>query len=139
MNATAEVNRITPLWIAARNGNVDVVEKLLEYQAKLTATHTNGTTPLHVAAQHGHVQVVKRLLREYAKSAFSNSGAYIGIVDVEGNTAVLAAARAGRFAVVEALLYAGVSARVRATDGATLLTLAAQQRHMKAVTRLFKF
>jgi len=51
----------TALWIAARNGDVDVVRLFLKCNAK-TTPNLDLVTPLAAAVLHGHLSVVKLLL-----------------------------------------------------------------------------
>ena len=68
LKAGADVNKTntdeaTPLFIAAQEGHVQVVQKLLKAHADIDKTDCTGLPPLVRAAQNGHASVVL-LLRE---------------------------------------------------------------------------
>jgi Ankyrin repeats (3 copies) len=52
---------LTPLCLAAHNGNLDIVALLLRCGAPLDAMAKNGSTPLMFAAENGHADVVRKL------------------------------------------------------------------------------
>jgi ankyrin repeat protein len=58
----------TPLLIAAANGRVEIMAKLLEHSATdpNQASAEIGATPLYIAAQNGHVGAVAKLLEHHA-------------------------------------------------------------------------
>ncbi|EJD01250.1 cyclin-dependent protein kinase inhibitor [Fomitiporia mediterranea MF3/22] len=56
-------NDLIPLSLACRVGQVDVVQLLLQHNAK-NIPNTNGEFPIHIAAQEGHAEIC-RILREY--------------------------------------------------------------------------
>ena len=64
---------------AATNGNAEVVEALLEYDADPNIPDGYGRTPLHCSARNGHVASVVSLL---------NGGANINAKDKNGHTAL---------------------------------------------------
>ncbi|CAK9021098.1 unnamed protein product, partial [Durusdinium trenchii] len=51
-----------PLRLAAREGHVEVLERLLAAKATVDAEQKSGERPLHWAAWSGHRHVVERLL-----------------------------------------------------------------------------
>ena len=86
MNAIHNINngslykgRGTALHAAATNGNAEVVEALLEYDADPNIPDGYGRTPLHCSARNGHVASVVSLL---------NGGANINAKDKNGHTAL---------------------------------------------------
>ncbi|KAK9754189.1 Ankyrin repeats (3 copies) [Popillia japonica] len=57
----------TPLHIAARNGNTEMLEKLMPYLSDPNVRNEHGCTPLLMAARHGYASCVQMLLRFGAK------------------------------------------------------------------------
>lgn len=49
----------TPLHVASRLGNVDIVMLLLQHGARVDATTKDLYTPLHIAAKEGQEEVSK--------------------------------------------------------------------------------
>lgn len=66
VNARSGVGEQTPLHMAARRGNVNVVEALLNAEAEIEARDTKGETPLRRAVNCGHPEVVRLLLEHGA-------------------------------------------------------------------------
>lgn len=52
----------TPLYVAARHGNIDVCEFLLEKGARVDKRTFSGETPLHAAARSDSIRVAALLL-----------------------------------------------------------------------------
>ena len=54
----------TPLHLAAKSGNIDVVQALLDNGAidSINMKNKHGSTPLHLAAKSGKIDVVQALL-----------------------------------------------------------------------------
>ena len=84
----------TPLLIAAKNGNAEIVKVLLEKKANIEARNDAGDTPLFVAAKEGHEEIVKMLL---------NAEANLDVTDVSGETPLSIATKNGHVKVVEIL------------------------------------
>ncbi len=67
-NAAKGVKRCTPLHMAARRGNVELAEALLECGARLNARDSQGDTPLQRALNCHKPEVVRLLLSRGANS-----------------------------------------------------------------------
>lgn len=73
---TQETNgKSTALCLAARHGNLAIIEALVEAKAELDVQDCDGCTALHVAIAYGHADVAKVLIRH---------GASIGVRDNDG-------------------------------------------------------
>jgi len=134
-------------------GNVELVRKLLELGAPYNlAGKSDKRTPLMVASHLGNMQVVKALLqfvveggsKKSPKSSSSGgsrrgsklgaAGQKVGIdnVDVNGNTALILAARRGHDDCVGMLLNAGADFSIentKAGEGKTALEFASDRAH----------
>ncbi|CAH1269319.1 ANKRD17 [Branchiostoma lanceolatum] len=118
------------LHIAAANGHVEVVQKLLEFGADVDITdHQNICTPLLPAAQDGHVEVVQQLLK---------AGADVNKASKVGATPILLAAQNGHVEVVQLLLEAGADVDKANETGNTPLYQAAIFGHVEVVQQLLK-
>ena len=60
---TSRNNYSTPLHLAATAGDVQIVELLLDHNARIDALDINQSTPLHKAAAYNHAGVVEFLLQ----------------------------------------------------------------------------
>jgi len=88
----------TPLFIAAQQGHIAVVDALLEKNVNPNQAKLNGATPLLVAAQNGHPEIVKALLKNAANPSLAMS---------DGTTPLFIAAQNDRVHIVEYLLLHG--------------------------------
>jgi uncharacterized protein len=95
----ADVNKTgwTPLHYAASNGQVAIINLLLENNAYIDAESPNGTTPLMMAAMYGTSAAVKLLLQEGADPKLKNQ---------QGLTALDFARRGDRPDAVQAIATA---------------------------------
>ena len=93
------VNNIA-LRVAANNGSLDEVERLLGEGADINASSDNGMTPLILAAWNGHTNVVALLLRE---------GANVAAKTKEGSTALAMASERNHQAVITLLRQYGAT------------------------------
>ena len=87
------------LHLACQEGQFDVVEILIEYQASITAINANKYTPLHLAAVSGHVQVAEYLIQEEAPIDGEEKN--------KVSTPLLLACQAGHTLIVNLLLKHG--------------------------------
>ena len=120
----------TPLFIACREGNVDIVQLLVE--AGVCDTNKaadNGTTPFYTACHHGHVDVVRLLVEA-------------GVCDRnkatdDGVTPFYIACQTGHVDVVRLLVEAGVcDTNKAANSGTTPLRAALANGHDSCVELL---
>eukprot|EP00090_Calanus_glacialis_P006389 TRINITY_DN14984_c0_g1_i1.p1 TRINITY_DN14984_c0_g1~~TRINITY_DN14984_c0_g1_i1.p1 ORF type:complete len:379 (+),score=69.40 TRINITY_DN14984_c0_g1_i1:165-1139(+) len=103
----------TPLYLAAQNGNLDMVEELIGAGANVNCRLRKiGVTPLFVAAERGHSEVVSLLIGENATPHARNWN---------GVTALGVAAMASRINIVENLLIAGAEVNSRDNEGNSII------------------
>jgi ankyrin repeat protein len=57
----------SPLYVACRNGHVDIVCTLLEHRADIDLSNNNGVSPLYITCLTGYLQVVCTLLENNAE------------------------------------------------------------------------
>lgn len=103
----------TPLGAAAKNGNLEIVDYLVEKGAQLGIGNLfAGDTPLHHAARKGQEQVARYLLE---------AGSAVDLRANDGATPLLVAAQFGYDGVARLLLEAGAEINAAAADGVTPL------------------
>ena len=156
----------TPLWYAAKNGHVAVVQLLLAKDSiDLDSKDTRGLTPLSWAAWNGHEAMVKLLLAEdgvdpqpkeilvgrtplswaawnghekVVKLLLAKDGVDPDSKDFGGRTPLSWAVEKGYVAVVKLLLANdGVDPNSKDNDGRTPLSWAAERGH-EAVMKLLR-
>lgn len=129
-------NGRTVLHIAARVGNMDIVEFLLgpgieSIAASVNSEDEHGQTPLHLACEKGHVDVVERLLRDPSIGA--------NVRDKMRRTPLHLASEKGHPDVVHSLLDSTqVEADVGDVDGWTPIHFAANRGHFDTVLSLLE-
>ncbi|MCM8537703.1 MAG: ankyrin repeat domain-containing protein [Lentisphaeraceae bacterium] len=89
----------TPLMIASRTGNADLVSYLIEKEAKVNFVSPRGYTPLLWAVNEGHTKVADVLIKAGADPRFTHKKT--------GLTPLVIATRDGRLKIVELLLANG--------------------------------
>ena len=98
---------ITPLFMAANNGNAAIIEALLKAGAGANSVKSSGTTALMLAASSGSADAVKILLDRGADVNAKES--------VHGQTALMFAAALNRDAAIRVLLSHGADPNIATT------------------------
>lgn len=76
INSAKNAFKLTPLYIAARDGNLRAVDALINAGADVNYVCRNGATALFVACENGHLEAVKYLIAAGADvNAACNNGA----------------------------------------------------------------
>lgn len=117
-------DRSAKLLEAAKEGNLDAVNRLLAAGADKGAKDFGNRTVLHHAAQNGRLAVVQCLL---AAGADKEAKA-----DMDWTVLQLAATE-GHAAMVQCLLAAGADKEAKNADGSTALCVAAAKGHLSIV------
>ena len=90
----------TPFHLAAREGDVEIMQILLEKNRQIVLTTSkNGRTPLHTACLHGRVEAVKLILLQN----FDDSPPIDLITDSCLNLPIMDTVRAGSVEILELL------------------------------------
>lgn len=128
------IHRVTPLHLAARNGNAEIVALLLARGANINVRDASGDTPLRLALKRQHLDVTKLLLDQKAN---------VNVKDAEGYNEVHIAAQRGLDDMIPSLIESGADLNARNRNGDTPLhaALASQngvddQQRLKVVKLL---
>lgn len=118
------VDARSSLFLAAQEGNVSVVSRLLEHGARPSVVDKRGRTPLHAAAMLGRTEVARALIRARAG---------VSPTDVLGRTPTFWAAAGGYTDIVQALRTVDrVAWRVPDRFGVSPLHVAIARSHVEA-------
>ena len=130
INAPIDEQGCTQLYMAARNGNVDEVIRLIGLGADVNNNANIYTsTPLLAASYNGHIQIVERLL--------AAPGIDVNKANVSAITPLLIASESGHFEIIERLLGApGIDVNKINVNGETPLLKASENGHFQIVERL---
>ncbi|XP_010557050.1 PREDICTED: ankyrin repeat-containing protein At5g02620-like [Tarenaya hassleriana] len=121
----------TPLYAAAENGVLVVVEEMLKHMDLETASISarNGFDPFHVASKQGHLDVLKKLVETFPNLAMTT--------DLSCTTALHTAATQGHVEIVNLLLETDSNlAKIAKNNGKTALHSAARMGHLEVVKSL---
>ncbi len=124
----------TDIWMAAKNGDMDLLEKWKKSGRDLDQANGDGTTPLIMAALGGQFEVAKFLIENKAN---------VDSMSRDRNAAIHSAAFLGRLAIVRLLVEQGANVEVKNRDGATAVEIASQEfsevvDFMKMVDRMLE-
>lgn len=126
----------TPLWLAARNGHLEIIKILLEHGAAETiaAVNDQGKTALWVASKYGHTDIVRELLHRGAEET-------IAITCMDGDTALWMASHHGHTDVVKLLLDHGAASIIEVADAnkETPLHTASRKGYLEIVDLLLDY
>ncbi|KAJ5114892.1 hypothetical protein NUU61_000651 [Penicillium alfredii] len=124
----------TPLFVAAMNGQQEIVDVLVgNDRVDLEIPDVYGTTPLGVAADRNHLGIVKKLL---AGPRRANPNAR----DDNGQTPLFSAGFYGHLDIVRLLLEAdGIDPQLGDSDGQTPMEVAAENGNYQVVETLRKY
>ncbi len=126
----SRLDKASPLMLAAANGHVNLIERLLQQKCDPNAQDTDGATSLIYAARLGQTATVQALIK---------GGANINTADSHKRTALLYAAMNGWSQTVDVLLANRADVHAKDKQGATALLLTARYNGDKTiVSRLLK-
>ncbi|PCD37250.1 hypothetical protein AU210_005753 [Fusarium oxysporum f. sp. radicis-cucumerinum] len=118
----------TPLHLAAILGDVDIINKLLDYGADIRTSNEFGHIPLVLAVRHGRKLAYKKLLE-------------LGTVNICGEnrrTALIEAASVKNLALMETLIEDGAMVDLPDNTGQTALMEASKHGHAQIVKLLLE-
>jgi ankyrin repeat protein len=119
----------TPLWWAARDGNVEQIHALAPARSDIDTADVDGETPLHAATRAASAAAVRELI---SRGADPNRTALYGV------TPLMLAATTSRVDVAAVLLQAGASPNARDLFGTTALHSAALRGNSQLTNRLLE-
>ncbi|KAJ8111764.1 hypothetical protein ONZ43_g5547 [Nemania bipapillata] len=129
----------TPLCLAAREGHVEVVVKLLEHGADMSLQDYHGRTALSLAAGNGHLAMVEAILVRNSHLSSDTFGINKG--DSSGRTPVSWAAMGDSCyasSIVAALVRGGADVNLTDKTGRSPLSWAAQMGNYESVLELIE-
>ena len=113
--------KYTLLILASANGNLEVVNYLLDQGANILAKTDQGVSSFSLAAEKGHLEIVKALYRK--------DSSILEQKDKKGRTALIWAAMKGHLDVVKFLVSNNADVNVQSIEGETPLLVASTNNH----------
>ncbi len=113
----------TPLHFAAKTGNLEIIEILLDNGADVNIRSFEGTTPVYNAVKHGHNEAIKLLYRHGANLDLAAEGI--------GSTPLHSASYVGNLEAVKELVGLGAKVDPVNNAGLTPLFRAVENRNFK--------
>ena len=132
MEAGADVNakdRIhdSPYLYAGARGHIEILEMTLAHGADLESTNRFGGTTLIPASERGHVETVRRLIAAGVNVDHVNRLGWTALIEA----IILSDGGPWHQEIVQALVDAGANVNLADGEGASPLSLARRQGHMK--------
>ena len=127
VNKTDKLKLVSPLSMAAKAGNKELVDLLIKSGAHVNWANCHGWTPLQRAAEKGHDKCVELLLK---------AGANVNAFTVYGDMALIISAEQGFTACVDLLLEAGADVNSSHSGGRLALsgaTYSGNERIVKSI------
>jgi ankyrin repeat protein len=124
-------NDRTPLLLAARYGQFDIFQYLLENKADITAKDWNEETALHLAAENGHLSIVKFFLEKH--------GDFLEQRNVINETPLLLAAERGQKEILQYLIEHEANIEACSSHEDTVLHYAVREGHSNIVEILLTY
>lgn len=160
---TPNSNGYTPLLSAIGENQTEIVEILLQHNARLSGMDNNGWSPINLAAHRGNVQIVQLLLEHGADietpivgsswtalnlavgmchfdlvRCLLERGANIATVDDKGFTPINSACCSGSVDIFNLLLAHGADIATSSKEGWTPLISAADEGHTEIMKLLLE-
>ena len=161
-NPNIKIDNQTPLFIASQEGELNLVEILLNAKANPNIPIEDGATPLYIAVEEKRLDIVNLLLKAKADTdlAMENGktplylASEFGCLDIvnslikgganldsqidDGATPLYIASEFGNFDVVKALLGAGANPDLAMHDGDTPMIVSVRMNNLDIFKALFE-
>ncbi|XP_074256279.1 ankyrin repeat and SOCS box protein 3 isoform X1 [Saimiri boliviensis] len=128
----AYVDTCSTVGLAAREGNVKVLRKLLRNGRSVDVADNRGWMPIHEAAYHNSVECLQMLINA------DSSAHYIKMKTFEGFCALHLAASQGHWKIAQILLEAGADPDGTTLEETTPLFLAVENGHIDVLRLLLQ-
>ena len=105
---TVDKNGETLLFEACKQGNIEIVELLVENGADISATNNSNETPLFEACRQGNIEIVELLVK---------NGADISVINNNNETPLFEACRQQNTEVIDLLVKNGADVTISNNEG----------------------
>ncbi|XP_044781840.1 ankyrin repeat and SOCS box protein 3 isoform X3 [Bubalus bubalis] len=129
----AYADTCSTVGLAAREGNVKVLRKLLKKGRSIDVADNRGWMPIHEAAYHNSVECLRMLIRA------DSSENYIKTKTFEGFCALHLAASQGHWKIIQILLEAGADPNATTLEETTPLFLAVENGQIDVLRLLLRY